>query len=34
VRYDHWLRFALPILALLAALGVIAIVIGIATGLG
>jgi uncharacterized ion transporter superfamily protein YfcC len=34
VRYDQWLRFAFPILALLAALGVLAIVIGIAIGLG
>ena len=34
VRYDQWLRFALPLLALLAALGVIAIIIGIVTGLG
>jgi uncharacterized ion transporter superfamily protein YfcC len=34
VRYDQWLRFALPLLALLAGLGVIAIVAGIVTGLG
>jgi uncharacterized ion transporter superfamily protein YfcC len=34
VRYDQWLRFALPLLALLAALGVLAIIIGIAIGLG
>ena len=33
VRYDRWLRFALPLWALLAALGVIAIIAGIATGL-
>jgi uncharacterized ion transporter superfamily protein YfcC len=34
VRYDQWLRFAFPLLALLAALGVLAIIIGIVTGLG
>jgi uncharacterized ion transporter superfamily protein YfcC len=34
VRYDQWLCFALPLLALLAALGVLAIIIGIAIGLG
>jgi len=33
VRYDRWLRFALPLWSLLAALGVIAIIAGIATGL-
>jgi uncharacterized ion transporter superfamily protein YfcC len=33
VRYDRWLRFALPLWGLLAALGVIAIIVGIATGL-
>lgn len=33
VRYDQWLRFALPLLASLAGLGVVAIVTGIATGL-
>ena len=33
VRYDRWLRFALPLWGLLAALGASAIVIGIATGL-
>jgi uncharacterized ion transporter superfamily protein YfcC len=33
VRYDRWLRFALPLWGLLAALGLIAIVIGIAIGL-
>jgi uncharacterized ion transporter superfamily protein YfcC len=33
VRYDRWLRFALPLWGLLASLGLIAIVIGIATGL-
>jgi uncharacterized ion transporter superfamily protein YfcC len=34
VRYDRWLRFALPLWVLLAALGVIAIIAGIVTGLG
>jgi uncharacterized ion transporter superfamily protein YfcC len=34
VSYDQWLRFALPLLGLLAALGVLAIIIGIVTGLG
>jgi uncharacterized ion transporter superfamily protein YfcC len=33
VRYDRWLRFALPLWGLLAALGVVAIIVGIATGL-
>jgi uncharacterized ion transporter superfamily protein YfcC len=33
VPYDRWLRFALPIWALIAALGVIAIIVGIVTGL-
>lgn len=33
VRYDRWLRFALPLWMLLSALGVIAIIAGIATGL-
>jgi uncharacterized ion transporter superfamily protein YfcC len=33
VRYDRWLRFALPLWLSLAALGVIAIIAGIATGL-
>ena len=33
VRYDRWLRFALPLLALLASLGVFAIILGILTGL-
>ncbi|HEY5658279.1 MAG TPA: YfcC family protein [Myxococcota bacterium] len=34
VRYEHWLRFALPRLALIAALGVVAILVGIITDLG
>jgi uncharacterized ion transporter superfamily protein YfcC len=34
VRYDRWLRFALPLWLSLGALGVVAIIIGIATGLG
>jgi uncharacterized ion transporter superfamily protein YfcC len=34
VRYDQWLRLAFPLVALLAALGVLAIIIGIAIGLG
>ncbi len=33
VRYERWLRFALPLWGLLTGLGVIAIIIGIATGL-
>jgi uncharacterized ion transporter superfamily protein YfcC len=33
VRYDEWLRFALPLYGVLAGLGVVAIVIGIAVGL-
>jgi uncharacterized ion transporter superfamily protein YfcC len=33
VRYDRWLRFALPLWVVLAALGVIAIITGVATGL-
>jgi len=33
VRYDRWLRFALPLWVLLAALGVIAIITGVVTGL-
>jgi uncharacterized ion transporter superfamily protein YfcC len=33
VRYDRWLRFALPLWVLLAALGVIAIIAGVVTGL-
>ena len=33
VRYEQWVRFALPLLGLLASLGVLAIILGIATGL-
>ncbi|MGH7498647.1 MAG: YfcC family protein [Gemmatimonadales bacterium] len=33
VRYEEWLRFALPLWLLLAALGALAIVVGVATGL-
>lgn len=33
VRYEEWLRFVLPMYAVLAALGVVAILVGIATGL-
>lgn len=33
VRFDRWLRFAVPLLALLFALGAVAVVVGIAIGL-
>lgn len=33
VRYEEWLHFVLPIFAVLAGLGVVAILVGIATGL-
>src|SRR5690606_25394967 len=34
VPYDRWLRFAVPLWALLTALGVVAILIAVAIGLG
>jgi len=33
VGYDEWLRFAGPLMALLTALGVVAVVIALAIGL-
>ena len=33
VRYDRWLKFVLPILGVLFAVGIVAVVLGIATGL-
>jgi len=33
VRYEHWLRFVLPLYGLLLGLGAIAITIGIGVGL-
>jgi uncharacterized ion transporter superfamily protein YfcC len=33
VRYDEWLRFALPLFAILLGLGALAIAVGVATGL-
>jgi uncharacterized ion transporter superfamily protein YfcC len=33
VRYEEWLRFALPLFAILLGLGALAIVVGVATGL-